>query len=159
MLHKQRDRKTSPSFSSDRPVVNLRQRSSCYHCRSSNHLAYKPSCLAIKAECNSCGKIGNFAKAYRSWQKQLREIVILVQSSLYFTWMILFMNDIVSRRSSFLTRAHQYPYCSRAFTLNIFLHAPSIQQKIVKLVKLFSYSKETVSPQMSAMMETVMLFL
>lgn len=86
---KQQDRKTSPSSSSVHPVANARQWCSCYHCRSNSHLANKPSCPAIRAVCNSCGKIGHFAKVCRSSQKQVREIVIPELTVLYINVSIL----------------------------------------------------------------------
>jgi len=80
---KRRDSKTIPSPSSDRSAANARQRRSCYRCGSNNHMANKPTCPAIKAVCNSCGKIGHFAKVCRSSQKQVREIVIPELTVLY----------------------------------------------------------------------------
>ncbi|KAJ8346450.1 hypothetical protein SKAU_G00278510 [Synaphobranchus kaupii] len=45
-------------------------RRSCYRCGSTNHLANKPSCPAVKVTCNSCGKVGHFSKVCRSGQKE-----------------------------------------------------------------------------------------
>ena len=67
---------------------NADKRRSCYRCGSTSHLANKPSCPATKATCNSCGKMGHFAKVCRSGQREVREVLINELTVLY-------MNDAV----------------------------------------------------------------
>lgn len=70
-IQSHRNTKQLPSSSSERPVANSRQRRSCYHCGSSNHLANNLSCPATKAVCSSCGNIVHFAKVCRLSQKRV----------------------------------------------------------------------------------------
>ncbi|XP_026202834.1 uncharacterized protein LOC113153427 [Anabas testudineus] len=75
--------KTAPAT-----AANTGKYRSCYRCGSTNHMANKPSCPAAKAPCNSCGKVGHFAKVCRSAKKEVRELQINELTVLY-------MNDTV----------------------------------------------------------------
>lgn len=55
----------------------------CRSCGSASQLANKQSCPAAKATCNSCGKMGHFAKVCRSGQKEVREVLINELTMLY----------------------------------------------------------------------------
>ncbi|XP_053739631.1 uncharacterized protein K02A2.6-like [Synchiropus splendidus] len=48
----------------------------CYRCGSAKHLANDKSCPATKVKCNSCGKMGHFAKVCKSAVSEVREVVV-----------------------------------------------------------------------------------
>ncbi len=78
--NRQWEKRKSASTAAPNAVQTTGNRRSCYRCGSTNHLANKPSCLAAKVTCNSCGKVGHFC---RSGQKEVREVVISELTVLY----------------------------------------------------------------------------